>query len=189
MPCEKKILRGVVQAGDLISKGLSEQSKPHTACCPGADSGLVNNVVIYIFAEGEEHMTKEELIKLKHKVEAEGFAPPNIWPEIVRLCELVAEQERETCTQICLEEAPTLDGQMKLEDLFTDDELALIDAGGYRPGRAVLDAKLDLWAALEREACAKVCDDAAELLNRLTNYVGADEANACAAAIRARGNK
>lgn len=77
-------------------------------------------------------MTKEKLIKLKHKVEAEGFAPPNIWPEIVRLCELVAEQER--------------------------------------------------------EACAKVCDDAAELLNRLTNYAGADEANACAAAIRARGN-
>jgi hypothetical protein len=40
----------------------------------------------------------------------------------------------------------------------------------------------------EREACAKVCDDAAELLNRLTNYAGADEANACAAAIRAGGN-
>lgn len=42
---------------------------------------------------------KEDIIKLKHKVEAEGFAPPNIWPEIVRLCELVAEQEREACAQ------------------------------------------------------------------------------------------
>ena len=42
---------------------------------------------------------------------------------------------------------------MKLEDLFTAEELALIDSGEYRPGRAVLDAKLDLLEAAEREAC------------------------------------
>jgi len=40
----------------------------------------------------------------------------------------------------------------------------------------------------EREACAKVCDEATGLLNRLKNHVGADETNACAATIRARGN-
>lgn len=48
---------------------------------------------------------------------------------------------------------------MKLEDIFTQQELAFIDSGEYRPGRAVLDAKLDLVAAMEREACAKVCED------------------------------
>jgi hypothetical protein len=48
---------------------------------------------------------------------------------------------------------------MNIEDIFTDAELALIDSGKYMPGRAVLDAKLDLAAAMEREACAKVCDE------------------------------
>jgi hypothetical protein len=47
---------------------------------------------------------------------------------------------------------------MKIASIFTDEELALIDAGKYMPGRAVLDAKLDLAVAMEREACAKVCD-------------------------------
>ena len=45
---------------------------------------------------------------------------------------------------------------MKIQDIFTADELALIDSGNYKPGRAVLDAKLDLAMAIEREACAKV---------------------------------
>jgi hypothetical protein len=48
---------------------------------------------------------------------------------------------------------------MKMASIFTDEELALIDSGKYTPGREVLDAKLDLAAALEREACAKVCDE------------------------------
>ena len=65
---------------------------------------------------------------------------------------------------------------MKLEDIFTAEELALIDAGEYRPGRKTLDAKLDLWAALEREACAKVCEEP-----------GWNAANWCAKQIRARG--
>ena len=50
---------------------------------------------------------------------------------------------------------------MNIKDIraiFTDAELALIDSGKYMPGRAVLDAKLDLAVAMEREACAKVCD-------------------------------
>ena len=70
---------------------------------------------------------------------------------------------------------------MKLEDIFTADELALIDSGEYKPGRAVLDAKLDLVAAIMREACAKVCED----------YGRAEEMQAIgndfAQAIRARG--
>jgi hypothetical protein len=45
-------------------------------------------------------MTKEEIIKLKRKVEAEGFAPVGIWPEVLRLCELVAEAEREACGRV-----------------------------------------------------------------------------------------
>lgn len=68
---------------------------------------------------------------------------------------------------------------MKLEDLFTAEELVLIDSGEYRPGRAALDAKLALWAAAEREACAQVCD----ALHYEVDAYGAQ----CAAAIRARG--
>lgn len=91
---------------------------------------------------------------------------------------------------------------MKLEDLFTPAELALIDAGEYRPGRAVLDAKLNLYAALviannppqssmawqegyaagaaiEREACAQLADEHAPY------WAGYKIANA----IRARGEK
>ena len=48
---------------------------------------------------------------------------------------------------------------MRLEELFTPEELALIDSGEYKPARDVLDAKLDLCAAIEREACAKVCEE------------------------------
>ena len=68
---------------------------------------------------------------------------------------------------------------MKIQDIFTADELALIDSGDYKPGRAVLDAKLDLAMAIEREACAKVCDAWQEW--------GTDGA-LLAKAIRARGN-
>ena len=68
---------------------------------------------------------------------------------------------------------------MKIQDIFTADELALIDSGNYKPGRAVLDAKLDLAMAIEREACAKVCDAWQEW--------GTDGA-LLAKAIRARGN-
>ena len=68
---------------------------------------------------------------------------------------------------------------MKIQDIFTADELALIDSGDYKPGRVVLDAKLDLAMAIEREACAKVCDAEATVEGI---------AQKCAAAIRARGN-
>ena len=75
---------------------------------------------------------------------------------------------------------------MKIQAIFTADELALIDSGNYKPGRAVLDAKLDLAMAIEREACAKVCD-ANKLIDAATNFEIAT-ANKCADAIRARGN-
>ena len=71
---------------------------------------------------------------------------------------------------------------MNIKDIraiFTDAELALIDSGKYMPGRAVLDAKLDLAVAMEREACAKLCD----WLNGEKRLSPAG----CAAAIRARG--
>jgi hypothetical protein len=63
---------------------------------------------------------------------------------------------------------------MKIQDIFTADELALIDSGDYKPGRAVLDAKLDLAMAIEREACWRMAE----------NY---DTGYEAAAAIRARG--
>jgi hypothetical protein len=70
---------------------------------------------------------------------------------------------------------------MNIENIFTESELALIDSGNYKPGRAVLDAKLDLVAAMEREACAKVCE----------SYVSESPfswgGTTIAAAIRARG--
>lgn len=69
--------------------------------------------------------------------------------------------------------------QKIVEEIFTPEELALIDSGEYKPGRAVLDAKIDLVIAVEREACAKVCDE-----RERANLYGFKE---CAAAIRARG--
>ena len=80
---------------------------------------------------------------------------------------------------------------MRIEEIFTAEELLLIDSGQYRPGRLVLDAKLALVFAIEREACAKVCD--AEVRRETQNQNTAEVegvrlgARFCAAAIRARG--
>ena len=78
---------------------------------------------------------------------------------------------------------------MKIQDIFTTDELALIDSGNYKPGRAVLDAKLDLAIALEREACANIVD---KRLKTWASLAGKDKAyqwlEKLSAAIRARGN-
>ena len=75
---------------------------------------------------------------------------------------------------------------MKIASIFTDAELALIDSGKYMPGRAVLDAKLDLAVAMEREACAKICDDRAfQFFSESPFFV---EMHDLADAIRARGN-
>ncbi len=70
---------------------------------------------------------------------------------------------------------------MKIQDIFTADELALIDSGDYKPGRAVLDAKLDLAMAIEREACMKVCE------NEWVTMAEKEAGLMYAAAIRARG--
>jgi hypothetical protein len=82
---------------------------------------------------------------------------------------------------------------MNIKDIraiFTDAELALIDSGKYMPGRAVLDAKLDLAVAMEREACAKVCDDLPPPERMSLNNESLWEVATldCADAIRARGN-
>ena len=71
---------------------------------------------------------------------------------------------------------------MTLEDLFTAEELALIDRGEYRPGRAVLDAKLDLWSALERYLDGSSCnlDDIEQFVELYESKVRADEREACA---------
>ena len=74
---------------------------------------------------------------------------------------------------------------MKIENIFTEQELALIDSGKYKPGRAVLDAKLDLVAAIEREACALICD--AEQKKNEDKGQWMWEAKTCGIAIRARG--
>lgn len=61
---------------------------------------------------------------------------------------------------------------MKLEDIFTAEELALIDSGEYKPGRKILDAKLDLVAAAEREAIAKLFDNPPTLVKFAQNDLG-----------------
>ena len=70
---------------------------------------------------------------------------------------------------------------MKIQDIFKAYELALIDSGDYKPGRAVLDAKLDLAMAIEREACMKVCE------NEWVTMAEKEAGLMYAAAIRARG--
>ena len=75
---------------------------------------------------------------------------------------------------------------MKLEQLFTAEELALIDSGEYRPGRAVLDAKLDLCAAAEREACAAIAENVGTATE--PDDFALDKCYEIETAIRARGN-
>ena len=45
-------------------------------------------------------MTKDDIISMAQQVEAEGFAPVLIHPEVRRLCELVAAAEREACAKV-----------------------------------------------------------------------------------------
>ncbi len=78
---------------------------------------------------------------------------------------------------------------MKLEDIFTAQELADIDAGTYDIGQPAFAAKLTLWAALEREACAQACDEIhAKHIAEFGDYIEGSYAKDCAAAIRARRN-
>jgi hypothetical protein len=82
--------------------------------------------------------------------------------------------------------------QKIVEEIFTPEELALIDSGEYRPGRAVLDAKIDLAVAAEREACAKVCEEEQfELTEDVSGKNGLQHFDAgcrsCAEMIRKRG--
>lgn len=67
------------------------------------------------------NMNKEEIIKLAREV---GLLPDNLHPapqthhmaqkqkNLERFAALVAATEREACAKVCLEEAPSLDGQL-----------------------------------------------------------------------------
>ena len=66
-------------------------------------------------------MNKEEIIKLAREV---GLLPDNLHPapqthhmaqkqkNLERFAALVSKHEREECAKVCLEEAPSLDGQL-----------------------------------------------------------------------------
>lgn len=76
---------------------------------------------------------------------------------------------------------------MKPEGIFTAEELASIDAGTYDVKE--LAEKLDYCIALEREACAKACEE--NVCHGSTGIHEVDQAitataKDCAAAIRAR---
>jgi hypothetical protein len=99
--------------------------------------------------------------------------------ELDRLVALVRADERERIkeeNQRCYAAKGTSMNIKDIRAIFTDAELALIDSGKYMPGRAVLDAKLDLAVAMEREA----------IISRLLE-IGALEDGAFIESIRARG--
>jgi hypothetical protein len=78
---------------------------------------------------------------------------------------------------------------MRLEEIFTAEELLLIDSGQYRPGREALDAKLALVSAIVREACAKVCEDASKPREGEMHSDAQWAGLVLATTIRARGNE
>ena len=55
-------------------------------------------------------MNREDIIRMARQVEAEGFAPVGVWPEVRRLCELAyadgaaaaKAEEREACAKAVL---------------------------------------------------------------------------------------
>ena len=78
-------------------------------------------------------MKREDIIKMARQVEAEGFAPVGVWPEVRRLCELVyaagAAAEREACAKVC--EELDIDGWRDAGwDMGTIDCAAAIRARG-----------------------------------------------------------
>lgn len=103
-------------------------------------------------------MNREDIIRMARQVEAEGFAPVGVWPEVRRLCELAyaagAAAERNSWPA----EMEAMERQV---NILTD---------------ALAQAKAE-----EREACAKVCDEMASR-DKLSNYY-----KVAANAIRARG--
>jgi hypothetical protein len=59
------------------------------------------------FAKGEEHMTREDIDELMRD---NGISV--VGEAVYALCQIVATHEREACAKVCLEEAPSLDGQL-----------------------------------------------------------------------------
>lgn len=60
-------------------------------------------------------MTRDDVIRMAHQAQFEGFGNGD-WvcttEEIERFAALVVAAEREACARVCLEEAPSLDGQL-----------------------------------------------------------------------------
>ena len=61
-------------------------------------------------------MTRDDIIRMAQEAGAMfdhmTWVERDLAPVFERFAALVAAQEREACAQICLEEAPTLDGQL-----------------------------------------------------------------------------
>ena len=102
-------------------------------------------------------MNREDIIRMARQVEAEGFAPVGVWPEVRRLCELAyaagAAAERNSWPA----EMEAMERQV---NILTD---------------ALAQAKAE-----EREACAKVCES-------MRGECWAYDHDRIAASIRARG--
>jgi hypothetical protein len=76
-------------------------------------------------------MTREEIIRLAREARlgtslTHGGGEPRVWiegadwhDELERFANLVATAEREACAKLCLEEAPSLDGQLCAEAIRT----------------------------------------------------------------------
>jgi hypothetical protein len=59
-------------------------------------------------------MDREEIIKMARQTGMQGMLTDVVCTheELVRFAALVAAVEREACAKVCLEEAPSLDGQL-----------------------------------------------------------------------------
>jgi len=66
-------------------------------------------------------MTREEIIRMARAAGCKPFRSPEHWddvqvfatPDVLeRFAALVSKHEREACAKVCLEEAPSLDGQL-----------------------------------------------------------------------------
>ena len=57
-------------------------------------------------------MTREDIIKLAREAGLAYGSDERLLGSVTRFAALVAEYERNACAKVCLEEAPSLDGQL-----------------------------------------------------------------------------
>lgn len=120
-------------------------------------------------------MNKEEIIRMAREA-ANGGIPR----ETVRECYMLHAEELERFAAL----VAAADQQKRIAAQIENEELkAKLAASGVSERRAVREAVL-----AEREECAKVCDELAEL-NRKAMTDSMWQQEECAAAIRARGGK